>query len=413
MLSFLPNHKKLLLDGGTATSLYAAGMPRDCLMEEWVLEHPQTLQKIQADFISAGSDLIYAPTFSANRARLARYHLEDKTEELNQQLVSLSRETAKSKLVAGCLSPTMCKLAPYGDVSFDELVDIYAQQANAQNQAGVDLFVIETMISLTEARAAVLACRRYDKPVFVTITLNQKGEIFSGADPLVCLKVLEGLSISAFGLNCSNGPDAVCRMIAALSEHTSLSLIAKPNAGGINPILPHQYEIGAEKFAEAVNRILDAGASVVGGCCGTTAEYIRLLRDLLDQYNEPLRSPPEIQQDTSILLANDREIFLLQPERLEISSIIHPEIDMSDTLLTVEQGSSNLLHILVETPEEASDFSKNQSFARLPVCFLSNSEEALERAVFLYNGRCMIDKQSAIPEITLQKIASKYGALLY
>lgn len=408
-----------LLDGALATNLFAAGMPRGACNERWMLNHPAALQALQTAFVQAGCDVLYAPTFSANRPCLDRFGLGGETSDINRRLVQLTREVAQGCAVAGNLSPTGLSIEPYGETSFDLLCDIYAEQANALNEAGVDLFAIETMLSITEARAAVLACRRYGKPVWVTFTLNEHDELCSGASPLAALITLQELGISAFGFNCSHGPDQICTVIREIAPYAHLPLIAKPNAGLPNPLLPDVYEISPPMFAAAMERILDAGAAIVGGCCGSTAEHIQCLRKLIDSRAAPpdsisIPTPKEdIPGEDELLLTSFKELFLLSRERVTLSEPIACSLDMADCLLEAEEEGADVLQITVQSEEEALDFSRNAHLAKLPVCFHSDEEEALERVLFLYNGRALVDLRSAIPQEILASIAARYGAILY
>ncbi len=406
-------NRRILLDGATATNLYRKGMPHGVCVEEWVLAHPEAILEVQSAFAAAGSDIIYAPTFSVNRARMARYGHEKDIRDYCSRLVALTRQAAGKARVAGDMSPAGLILEPYGDSTFDELVDVYAEQAAALNDAGVDLFVIETMLSLSETRAAVLACRKFGKPIFVTMTLGQHGELFMGGSPAGALVTLQALGITAFGLNCAFGPSQIAEAIRNLKPFAKIPLIAKPNAGEPNPLIPDHYDISPVMMKEAMKEILDAGASIVGGCCGTTPEHIAELRSLLDSYEPSVSCPEKAGQENDLYLANENELFSLDNERLELSEPISCQYDMADDLLDAEEENFDLLRIDVETPEEAEEFALNEHMAKLPVCFHSNQEKALERALFLYQGRCMADSHSDIPEDMLKAIAARYGAVIY
>ena len=238
------NSFPLFLDGATGTNLMKAGLPVGVCPEAWILEHPDALLSLQSAFVKAGAQVIYAPTFSANRVKLCRFGLEKELASLNAKLVGLSKQAADGKaLVAGNLSPTGLFCKPFGELEFTELVEIYKEQAAALYDAGVDLFVCETMMSLSEMRAATLAARDFGKPVFVTMTVDEKGRSLSGGQPLACLYSLAALSASAFGLNCSCGPDKMLSIIKELSEHSPIPVIAKPNAGNPTADNPTEYDL--------------------------------------------------------------------------------------------------------------------------------------------------------------------------
>lgn len=404
-------NRGLLLDGATGTNLYPKGLPRGACVEEWILDHPDAIRELQSAFAAAGSDILYAPTFSANRVRLERYGHGDQVREYCSRLVALARESAGGARVAGDLSPAGLMLEPYGDATFEEAVAVYEEQAQALADAGVDLFVIETMISVPETRAAVLACRKYGKPVFVTMTLGKHGGLYMGGDPACALITMQSLGVTAFGLNCAFGPEQIAGAIRELAPYARIPLIAKPNAGEPNPLLPDCYDISPVMMKEAMREILDAGASIIGGCCGSTPEHIAALRSLLDEYaSVPMPSPSPEDPDT-ILLSSENELFTLSNDQIELSAPIPCQMDMADSLLDAADEGCDALLIQVDTPEEAHEFALNAHMAKLPVCFHAGSSEALEQALRLYQGRCMVDRNS--PADRLSDLAASYGAVIY
>ena len=408
-----PRIQRLLLDGATATNLFARSMPLEGCHEDWILKNATAFQSLQREFLKAGSGLLLTPTFSANRTMLARHGHEKEVFEYNLRLAQLTLETAEGQALAGGnLSPTGLSFSPAGEVSFDELVDIYAEQANALNEAGVDCFYIETMLTVTESRAAVLACRPYGKPVYVSAALKEDGMLFSDASPLAALLSLQGLGLAGFGFNCAS-PSLIAGALREIAPFSHLPLLAKPNAGNPNPLYPGLYELSPDILAGMCEELLDAGATILGGCCGTTPAHVAALGKKLREY-VPAPLPAEMDpQDYDIYLTNTSEVFQLDNDRLEFTDPIFCSLDMAEELLAAEESAADVLHIEIETPEDALAFPQNEHLARLPVCFRSDNEIALDRALFLYNGRCMVDRECAIEEDTLQTLASRYGAVLY
>ncbi len=405
-----------ILDGAAATNLFAAGMPREgVLYEEWILSHKEVLLSLQTDFVNAGASVLYTPTLTANEASLIRRGVEaPDVDSLNKSLAALTITAAAGKAkVAGCLGPTGLALAPAGETEFDELCQIYAEQAGALDEVGVDLFVIETMVSVPEARAAVLACRKYKKPVMVSMALNDDGELIAGGDPLACLISMQALGVDAFGFNCGKSPAVMEEALRAIAPYASVPLLAKPSAGEPNPILPDQYEISPVMLAKACEKLMDAGASIVGGCCGTTPEHIRAIAEMTKTYEKKPLPKLTTEQENDIWLTNERSLFALDEERIEFTAPLNCGYDMSDDFLTAENDSYDVMLIRVETPDDALDFAHNAPFAALPVCFQSDDPEALSRALFLYSGRAMVDSNCELEDAQLQKIAARYGAFVY
>ncbi len=195
----------VILDGATGTNLQEAGMKMGVCPEQWILENPQVIIDLQRKYVEAGSNILYAPTFTANRVKLHEYGLSGKLWEMNQKLAALSKEAAGDKAyVAADISMTGEQIYPIGDMMFEELVDIYKEQAAALEAAGVDLFVVETMMSLQECRAAVIAIKETShKPVLVSLTLEENGRTLFGTDGATAAVVLQSLGADAVGLNCS------------------------------------------------------------------------------------------------------------------------------------------------------------------------------------------------------------------
>lgn len=278
----------LLLDGGTGTYLIDQGMPHGVCVEAWVNEHAEVLQNLQKGYAEAGSNLVMAPTFGANRERLNSYGKADDIERLNRENVQISRQAvdavASGVLVAGNMSMTGMIIYPDDDESFDEAVEVYKEQASLLAQAGCDLFAIETMISLEDARAAVRGIKAVsDLPIMVTMSFEENLRTLYGDTPEDAARVLTEEGADAVGANCSAGPDAMQQVIEKMVSVTDLPVIAKPNAGKPKPGPDGKvsYDLSPEDFAQGMTRLLKAGARIVGGCCGTTPDYIRELKKLI------------------------------------------------------------------------------------------------------------------------------------
>ena len=223
----------VILDGATGTNLMKAGMPIGVCPEKWVMEHPDVLIKLQSDFVEAGSNIVYAPTFTGNRIKLEEYGLEASLEEINNTLVKLSKEAVGDKaLVAGDMTMTGKQLFPLGELMFEELVEVYKEQAKVLDAAGVDLFVVETMMSLQECRAAVLAIREVsDLPIMVSLTYNEDGRTLYGTPPETAVVVLQSLGVDVIGINCSTGPMEMVEPVKKMAQYATIPILAKPNAG--------------------------------------------------------------------------------------------------------------------------------------------------------------------------------------
>lgn len=277
----------LYLDGATGSNLYRAGMPRGTSTELWILEHPQVLMDLQKAYVEAGSMAVYAPTFGANRAALSSCGMEAEVSELNKRLVELSQKAVgQQALIIGDLSPTGKILQSQGgETSLDEVFEIYREQIKSLTEAGVDYIGAETMLSVEESMVALDAAQSVcSLPVTCTLTLEADGNALYGGSAVEAVETLGSMGAAAVGVNCSVGPDQMENMITNMKKVAQVPIIAKPNAGlpFIDDTGNAIYSMGPVEFAHSMKKLTEAGASIVGGCCGTTPEYIRKLRLILE-----------------------------------------------------------------------------------------------------------------------------------
>lgn len=271
----------IILDGATGSNLRAAGMPVGISTEAWVLEHEEILMNLQRAYVEAGSQVVYAPTFGANAVTMAMYGRED-VEELNRALVALSRRAVEGRaFVAGDMTTTG-KRVDGDEISYDALMEVYRRQAQSQLDAGVDLFVVETMLGVTECSAAIEAVRSIcDLPVMCTMTLDAIGGAYFDGDAEQLALALPELGADAIGVNCGQGPELYENVVARMASLTDTPIIAKPNAG--MPVIQEDgsavYSMTPGKFGREMRKLQKAGAKILGGCCGTTPEYIQMLRE--------------------------------------------------------------------------------------------------------------------------------------
>lgn len=275
----------LLLDGATGSNLRKAGMPVGISSEEWVLKNPEVLKELQRAYVEAGSEIVYAPTFGANRISLMNFGLEKQVTEMNRRLLAISKEAVGARaLVAGDLTTTGKLLEPRGDLSYETLYQIYQEQIKALADAGADLLVAETMLSVDETVAALDAAQSVcDLPVMCTLSLEADGTALYGGNAVEAVMTLQEMGAAAVGLNCSVGPDQLEAVVANMKKVAQVHIIAKPNAGMpvINEKGEASYSMNAQDFARYTRKLVEAGAGIVGGCCGTTPEYIRELARVL------------------------------------------------------------------------------------------------------------------------------------
>ena len=275
----------LLLDGATGSELRRMGMPVGVSTEVWACEHPEAVRALQRAYVGAGSDIIYAPTFSANRMGLEMHGAQDRLKELNTKLVKLSKEAAGGRAwVAGDITTTGKPMEPVGPISYQTLFDIYREQIEVLAEAGADLLVAETMLSVDETACAVEAAKSVcDLPIFCSLTMEADGHLLFGGTAVEAVETLQALGASAVGLNCSVGPDQLEVVVRSMKAVAQVPVIAKPNAG--LPTMDERgqahYSMDPDTFARAMQTLVAAGAQIIGGCCGTNPDYIRVLKKML------------------------------------------------------------------------------------------------------------------------------------
>lgn len=397
----------LILDGAMGTQLYKAGMPSGVCPEQWVLAHPETALQIQKSYADAGSQVLYSPTFGGNAAALEGNGVFNQVSEYNRQLVQISRQASDGRaLVAGDISSTGGMLYPMGDMSFDDLYEIYCEQAAALEEAGVDLFVIETMTAVPEARAAVLAVRSVsDKPVFVSFSCDENGRTMMGTDVCAALQIMQGMGVDAFGLNCSAGPAEMLPQIRRLYEYAAVPLLAKPNAG-----LPQTadgktvYSVRAEEFAACIPALAEAGASIFGACCGSDASFIAATRAAL--VGVPMKSPTPAHPEL-LPCATEKDVFLLDPAAA-YTQVFACDDELEDNLCELDEGE--LFAVEIRTPEDVAAFSDVQYAIRNPLCIICDDAVLLEKALRAYQGRPLYE--GTLPDAELLPLAEKYGLII-
>lgn len=429
----LADKRILLLDGATGTNLQKAGMPVGVCPEQWILENPEVLIDLQKRYVEAGTDILFAPTFTANRIKLEEYGLQGRLEEMNRKLVELSKVAAGGKaLIAGDLTMTGEQLYPLGDLQFEELVEVYKEQVQVLLEAGVDLFVVETMMSLQECRAAVLAIRELcDLPVMVSLTYNEDGRTLYGTDPVTAVVVLQSLGADAVGMNCSTGPDAMLSPVAKMAEYATIPLMAKPNAGMPELVDGKTvFNVGPEEFAKAGKKLAEAGAGILGGCCGTTPEHICALKEAVD--GVLVRKP--LEKKRRVLTSERKSVEIrLDGNFMVIGERINPT-GKKKLQAELKEGSLNLVRTMALEQEEngaqildinmgMNGIDEKEMMLRTiyevtstvdcPLCIDSSHVDIIEAALRIYPGRALINSISLEKEKfeNLLPIAKKYGAM--
>ena len=276
--------KTVLLDGATGSNLQKMGMPRGCCTEEWILANPDALVSLQREYVKAGSNVLYAPTFQAQPIALDRVNLAKQAEAINAHLVALSKSAAPNVLVAGKLTTLAAFCDSYDPNHFDLLVENYRVQIGGLLEGGADFLAAETLMYPQEAEAIFTAAELEGaQAMLFTFTMQSDGSLFSGRDVGPVLKELEDAGACAVGFNCVAADNMTAGLVSKLRRYVKGPLVCKPNAG--NPVIGQdgipQYPMQPREFAEIVADCSAMGANILGGCCGTTPAHIAAVKDRL------------------------------------------------------------------------------------------------------------------------------------
>jgi len=427
----------LVLDGATGTEFQKAGMPAGVCPELWCLDHPETVLDVHAAYCDAGSDIIYTASFGANRCKLAQYGAprQEGARSVNTGLAEIAREAAgRSCLVAGDIGPTGRFVEPFGDLAFEDAVNIFKEQALGLIEGGADLFAVETMMDIQEARAALIAIKEVsDLFTIVTMTFERDGKTLNGTDPVTALITLQSLGADAVGCNCSAGPKEMLDFIRAMQPYAKVPLVAKPNAG-----LPRLergntvFDMDPVTFAGFGKEFAAAGVCLIGGCCGTGPEHIRKLAGAI-RGERPIKPAKKsvgavssarktVVLETGMPLAIVGERINPTGKKLLREALEKGLADMSlirEMAKDQERQGAGLLDVNVGTHgiDEPATMRKAINFLStitdLPLSVDSPKVETIETALRLYPGRMLINSISGEKDKMerLLPVAAKYGAM--
>ena len=421
----------LFFDGGTGSVLQKMGLKGGELPEEWNLKYPERIMELYKGYLNAGCDIFNANTFGANRL-----HYPDNVEEIITAAVELAKKARhecnrEDAFITIDIGPSGKLLEPLGDLSFEDAVDLFSQSIKAGAKAGADLVLIETMNDTYEAKAAVVAAKQScDLPVCITLTFDENGKLLTGGSIEAAVAMLEGLRVDALGVNCSLGPREMLPIVRRLTAAASIPVIVNPNAG--LPVTRHGmtvYPVGADEFAELMDQITDLNVQAVGGCCGTTPEHIRKLKEVISK--KPFRK--QTYKNRTVVSSWSREV-LIEDKTVIIGERINPtgkkafkqalrdhNIDYIITEgLKQEEAGADILDVNVGLPEidepamMTEVVTKLQALTPLPLQLDSSDPEALERAMRIYNGKPMINSVNGKDETirSVMPLIAKYGGVL-
>lgn len=421
------NNKLYFLDGGMGTMLQKEGMKEGDVPEIMCIEKPEIIKKVHEMYAQAGSDILTANTFGANRYKFPQecgYTLE----EAIDAAISIAREAGGTdKMVALDIGPLGELLEPIGNLKFEDAYEAFAQIVKQGVRSGADLILIETMTDLYEAKAAVLAAKENsDLPVLVSMSFEESGRTFTGTDIECMAMTLEGLGASAVGINCSLGPAEIYPLMEKLARSTALPVFAQPNAGLPDP-RTGEYSITADEFAEIMLKYRDLGIAISGGCCGTTPEFIAACKKAYGENPRRLRQPAmRSSKVCSAINAVTIDHVTVIGERLNPTgkkrlkqALINEDFDyiLSQAVEQIDAGAE-ILDVNVGVPKlddvamMPKVIKELQAITDLPLQIDSGNPEAIEAALRVYNGKAIVNSVNGEEKVMdeILPIVKKYGA---
>lgn len=419
--------KRIFFDGGTGTYLQSKGLKPGEKPEIWNISHPDIITGLHRKYYEAGCDVVSTNTFGVNPKKFDNY------EELifaAAKCANDARAGFVGKFIAFDMGPTGRMLEPYGDMGFEECVSLYAENVKCAVKCGVDLIIIETMNDALETKAAVIAAKENsDLPVFVTNVYDASGKLMTGADPVSMIAMLEGLGVDALGMNCSFGPEQMLGIIDKFAEYCSVPVIVNPNAG-----LPKisdgktVFDLPAEEFAEKSVLLAQKGATILGGCCGTTPEYMeKMIKAVMDvPYSVPsFKEHTIVSSYTHAVCAEDKTVLIGERINPTGKPKLKEAIKNGDINYILSEGlrQTELTDVLdvnvgvpgIDEPVVMERVVKElQAVTDLPLQIDSSDKNALERAMRVYAGKPLVNsvngKKESMDEVL--PLVKKYGGVL-
>jgi len=427
----LLKRRVITLDGAAGTELKKRGMPDGVCPEKWCIENPNILRSMHSDYVNAGSDIIYTCTFGANRSKLSQYGVKDVV-LVNRKLAAIAKKSAKNNvLVAGDIGPTGEFVKPFGSLDFEKAVDIFKEQVKGLLLGGVDLFVIETMMDIQEARAALIAVKELtNKFTIVTMTYEKHGRTLNGNDPVSALITLQSLGADAVGCNCSTGPKDMLKIVSLMKPYAVVPIVAKPNAG-IPKLLGNEtvFNMKPNEFGTFAKKLTSLGVNIIGGCCGTTPEHIVSLKSNVAKVKgiSPLKkSISALSSARGSVVLNNKD-FAVVGEKINPTGkktlqreLLKGKLSLVRQIAKDQQKEgASLLDVNVGVPEINEKktmldvISVLSVITKLPLVIDSSKYDVIESALRFYPGRALINSISGEGKKLKQllSLAKKYGAM--
>lgn len=417
----------LFFDGAMGTMLQNRGLSTGELPEMWNITHSEDIYEVHKSYVDAGADIIVTNTFGANPIKL-----QGDTKLLDDIItsgVSIAKRANPDGYVALDIGPLGKLLTPYGDLPFDDAYNAFAEVVKSGTQAGADLILIETMSDVYEAKAAVLAAKENSKlPVVLTFAFNENGRLLTGADVETVAYMFEGLGVDALGFNCGLGPKEMLVLIPKLSKSVSVPIVVNPNAGlPVSVNGKTVFNVAAKEFAQMQEKVYECGATILGGCCGTTPEHIKETAKLIkgrSAVNKPTKKVTAVTSSSRTVFFGEKPVIIgerINPtgKKLLKEALRNNDIDyiLREAVAQAEKGA-DILDVNVGLPEiDEPQMMKSaivaiQGISSLPLQIDTSNTDAMEKALRYYNGKALVNSVNGKEESlsAVLPLVKKYGA---
>ncbi len=406
------DHYPIILDGATGTNLQKAGLKQGECVERWIIENSHVLEELQRGYVNSGSQMLIAPTFSLNEIKLKKWNLEGQIEPMCAELVAISKAAADGRAkVGGNIAPLGVFVHPAGDYTLDEIYNVYSRQVRALEETGIDYYIIETMMTMAEARMALLAVKENSKkPVIVSMSVNEDGKTLSGVSAFSAFITLQSMGVDGFGLNCSTGPKEMLPHIEQILPYANIPIYVKPNAGmpKVREDGSCYYDLSIDEFVRYSLEFAKMGVKMIGGCCGTTPDYIAALSSALEGFTF---APAPKADDEQFIATTEKDYFFLD-NSVDTSDTLECGEDIGEIFLDMEEDSCDVIKVAAHHIDDVDFLSENFYMLSKPLCIETQNIAILEAICRLFNGRIIIENKYDFEMSMLEYLIKKYGLIL-
>lgn len=397
--------RPMILDGAIESNIFPDGISKDSCRERMLLDNSESLLDLMRRYVHAGSDSIIAPTNGANGLLLSKFGMRNKVYDINSRIMELAKRAANGEAsVGGAIAPVYISEDQGGAKDILEIIAAYEEQIDCLKAAGADYIFAESFVSISQMKAALLAANQAGMKAYLTMRVDVDGNTALGSNLLSAAISLPPMGAAAIGLTCSSGANDMAANIKKVSPYSRVPLIAKPSAA----ISEDRSGADPYEFAESMYKTLNAGASIIGGCCGSGPEHIAALIKMTDSL--PIGPLPETEDVEAV--CTEGEAFFLNSDFILDAEPIVCGPDIEEDFINIEREGGNAALIRITYDSDVLELCDNAYMSRLPIAVFPDNFESLELTLLNFGGRLIIDSRCNLDKQKLTELAGKYGALI-